>query len=195
MKTNDPIVHTQDQYTLREQAQEFPMMIVLSFVYLCNARCPNCPYNNSAIRETYKDAVFMPVFGVLGGVGHLCLILALQRASASVVLNMSVSRSTSTNCGMFHAHGGPDSHSWSPVHTMAHDDEHNKDVASLRSSQSAGALPRRSTTARPERAVRCLIVGLLIAFRQNRKETPSSAPAMVRPRTSLSSPWSKSRYR
>ena len=35
------------------------MMAVLSFVYVCNARCPNCPYTNSAIRADYKDRPFM----------------------------------------------------------------------------------------------------------------------------------------
>jgi drug/metabolite transporter (DMT)-like permease len=38
---------------------------------------------------TMQDAVFMSVFGVLGGAGHLCLIMALQRASASVVAPFS----------------------------------------------------------------------------------------------------------
>ncbi len=53
-------VHTREQYGLRESAKEFPMMLVLSFVYVCNARCPNCPYNNSDIRSKYKDAMIMP---------------------------------------------------------------------------------------------------------------------------------------
>ncbi|MBT4483418.1 MAG: radical SAM protein [Candidatus Latescibacteria bacterium] len=53
------ITHTQKHYGIREDAQEFPMMVVLSFVYVCNARCPNCPYNNSEIRATYKDAMIM----------------------------------------------------------------------------------------------------------------------------------------
>jgi radical SAM protein with 4Fe4S-binding SPASM domain len=44
---------------MREGAQEFPLMVVLSFVYVCNAKCPNCPYNNSTIRNRYKDALFM----------------------------------------------------------------------------------------------------------------------------------------
>jgi len=35
------------------------MMCVLSFVYVCNAKCPNCPYTNSQIRANYKDRVFM----------------------------------------------------------------------------------------------------------------------------------------
>ena len=54
------IVHTQEKYDLREAAKEFPMMVVLSFVYVCNARCPNCPYTNSDIRSRYKDAMVMP---------------------------------------------------------------------------------------------------------------------------------------
>ncbi len=54
------IQHTQDAYGMREQAQEFPMMVVLSFIYVCNAGCPNCPYNNSDIRRAYKDAMLMP---------------------------------------------------------------------------------------------------------------------------------------
>jgi radical SAM protein with 4Fe4S-binding SPASM domain len=57
MKT---IEHKQEQYNIRPEAQEFPMMCVLSLVYVCNARCPNCPYNNSDIRDTYNDALFMP---------------------------------------------------------------------------------------------------------------------------------------
>ena len=58
--TNRPVVHTQGDYALREGAEDFPLMVVLSFVYMCNARCPNCPYNNSDIRRTYKDAMTMP---------------------------------------------------------------------------------------------------------------------------------------
>ena len=54
------IDHTQPQYGIRPEAKEFPMMVVLSFVYVCNAKCPNCPYNNSKIRDTYKGAFYMP---------------------------------------------------------------------------------------------------------------------------------------
>lgn len=57
---SEKIVHTQEQYGLKREAEDFPMMMVLSFVYVCNANCPNCPYNNSDIRSRYKDAVFMP---------------------------------------------------------------------------------------------------------------------------------------
>jgi len=51
--------HTQDRYGLRAEAREFPLMCVLSFVYVCNARCPNCPYTNSAIRSDYRDRLTM----------------------------------------------------------------------------------------------------------------------------------------
>lgn len=52
--------HKSDRYGIRTEASEFPMMCVLSFVYACNALCPNCPYTNSNIRNDYKDALFMP---------------------------------------------------------------------------------------------------------------------------------------
>jgi len=55
----EQIDHMQESYGLRPEAQEFPMMVVLSFVYVCNAGCPNCPYNNSDIRDAYKDAMLM----------------------------------------------------------------------------------------------------------------------------------------
>ncbi len=47
-------------YGLRAEASEFPMMLVLSFAYPCNALCPHCPYTNSNIRREYRDAPFMP---------------------------------------------------------------------------------------------------------------------------------------
>ena len=52
--------HTQKSYGIRPEASEFPMMCVLSFTYVCNSLCPNCPYTNSAIRAAYKDMPFMP---------------------------------------------------------------------------------------------------------------------------------------
>ncbi|WP_321777274.1 radical SAM protein [Sulfurimonas sp.] len=51
--------HTQNNYALKDEAEEFPMMSVLSFSYVCNALCPNCPYTNSDIRADYKDAKYM----------------------------------------------------------------------------------------------------------------------------------------
>lgn len=54
------IQHTQKNYGIRQDALEFPMMLVLSFTYVCNALCPNCPYTNSNIRSDYKDMPHMP---------------------------------------------------------------------------------------------------------------------------------------
>lgn len=51
--------HTAESYGIRPEAKEFPMMCVLSFVYVCNAKCPSCPYTNSEIRADYKDKPFM----------------------------------------------------------------------------------------------------------------------------------------
>lgn len=59
MKKDKKFVHKQKIYGIRPKAQEFPMMCVLSFVYICNAKCPNCPYTNSQIRVDYKDRLFM----------------------------------------------------------------------------------------------------------------------------------------
>jgi radical SAM protein with 4Fe4S-binding SPASM domain len=53
------IEHQQEQYGIRPEAREFPMMCVLSFVYVCNAKCPNCPYTNSEIRTDYQDRPMM----------------------------------------------------------------------------------------------------------------------------------------
>lgn len=53
------VKHTTDEYGIRPQAKEFPMMCVLSFSYVCNAKCPNCPYTLSTIRSNYKDRSFM----------------------------------------------------------------------------------------------------------------------------------------
>jgi radical SAM protein with 4Fe4S-binding SPASM domain len=58
--TPTPPAHTQAQYGLRPEAQHYPMMLVLSFVYPCNAECPHCPYTNSNIRADYRDVPFMP---------------------------------------------------------------------------------------------------------------------------------------
>lgn len=59
MKQKTPIEHVQESYGIRPEALEFPMMCVLSFVYVCNAKCPSCPYTNSTIRADYKDRPYM----------------------------------------------------------------------------------------------------------------------------------------
>lgn len=59
MHKKENIAHTQEQYGMRPEALEFPMMCVISFVYTCNALCPSCPYTNSSIRSDYKDTPIM----------------------------------------------------------------------------------------------------------------------------------------
>jgi radical SAM protein with 4Fe4S-binding SPASM domain len=59
MTNSEKTIHTTSEYKVRDEAVDFPMMVVLSFVYPCNAECPNCPYTNSNIRGTYKDVPFM----------------------------------------------------------------------------------------------------------------------------------------
>jgi radical SAM protein with 4Fe4S-binding SPASM domain len=59
MNDKGKIRHSQESYGIRPEAAEFPMMVVISFVYVCNAKCPNCPYTNSDIRSDYKDRPFM----------------------------------------------------------------------------------------------------------------------------------------
>lgn len=58
-KSAAPISHGADHYGLRPEASQYPMMLVLSFVYPCNALCPHCPYTNSNIRKEYRDAPHM----------------------------------------------------------------------------------------------------------------------------------------
>ncbi|MBI5682764.1 MAG: radical SAM protein [Deltaproteobacteria bacterium] len=53
------VEHVQESYGIRPEAKGFPMMCVLSFVYVCNAKCPYCPYTNSEIRADYRDRPFM----------------------------------------------------------------------------------------------------------------------------------------
>lgn len=53
------IEHKESHYGMRSEALEFPMMCVISFIYTCNALCPNCPYTNSEIRAEYKDRPLM----------------------------------------------------------------------------------------------------------------------------------------
>lgn len=57
--TSQAIKHTQDQYGFPDNSKDFPLMVVLSFAYACNAQCPNCPYNNSSIRDDYAKDMYM----------------------------------------------------------------------------------------------------------------------------------------
>jgi radical SAM protein with 4Fe4S-binding SPASM domain len=58
--SSNKIKHTQSSYGIRPEAVDYPMMLVLSFVYPCNAKCPHCPYTNSEIRKDYRDTPYMP---------------------------------------------------------------------------------------------------------------------------------------
>lgn len=53
------IEHMPKNFAIKSGAEKFPLMVVVSFSYVCNAKCPNCPYNNSTIRNTYKDAMLI----------------------------------------------------------------------------------------------------------------------------------------
>ncbi len=53
------INHKLETYEDKTDALDFPKMCVLSFVYVCNALCPGCPYTISDIRDQYKDALLM----------------------------------------------------------------------------------------------------------------------------------------
>ena len=54
------IKHTPENFSIKPGAEKFPLMVVVSFSYVCNAQCPNCPYNNSNIRSDYRDALLIP---------------------------------------------------------------------------------------------------------------------------------------
>ena len=65
------------------------MMLVLSFVYPCNALCPHCPYTNSNIRKEYRDAPYMPeatfkkIADEFGPLWRLSADLGRRRADAA----------------------------------------------------------------------------------------------------------------
>lgn len=54
------IKHLPKKFKIKKGAEKFPLMVVLSITYVCNSKCPGCPYTNSSIRNNYKDALFMP---------------------------------------------------------------------------------------------------------------------------------------
>ncbi|MFH1453381.1 MAG: radical SAM protein [Armatimonadota bacterium] len=55
----EKIVHTREKYGIDKGAEEFPKMVVVSTTYVCNAKCPHCPYTeqNSDLRYKYRDAL------------------------------------------------------------------------------------------------------------------------------------------
>jgi radical SAM protein with 4Fe4S-binding SPASM domain len=53
------IVHLPKKFGIKKGAEEFPFMVVVAVSYVCNAKCPNCPYTQSSIRQSYKDMPFI----------------------------------------------------------------------------------------------------------------------------------------
>ena len=51
--------HLPEKFELKEGAKEFPLLIAIYFSYICNSRCPHCPFTNSDIRDKYKETPFM----------------------------------------------------------------------------------------------------------------------------------------
>lgn len=49
-----------EMYGLKKGAEIFPLMVLASVSYVCNSKCPGCPYTQSNIREDFVDAPFMP---------------------------------------------------------------------------------------------------------------------------------------
>jgi radical SAM protein with 4Fe4S-binding SPASM domain len=53
------INHLPDSFGMKKGAEEFPLMVVVGFSYVCNARCPSCPYTTTTLRNNYSDALFI----------------------------------------------------------------------------------------------------------------------------------------
>jgi radical SAM protein with 4Fe4S-binding SPASM domain len=51
--------HLPDRLGLKRGAKNFPLMVVVAVSYVCNAKCPQCPYTQSDIRHSYKDTPFI----------------------------------------------------------------------------------------------------------------------------------------
>lgn len=51
--------YTEDNYGLTKEAEKFPLMCIIGLSYVCNSRCPHCPYTISDIRADYRDRQFM----------------------------------------------------------------------------------------------------------------------------------------
>ncbi|WGS65723.1 radical SAM/SPASM domain-containing protein [Marinitoga aeolica] len=55
----DFLTHVPKEYKMREEAKDFPLMVVLSVTYVCNAKCPSCPYTISTIRDNYREGLYI----------------------------------------------------------------------------------------------------------------------------------------
>lgn len=52
----EDLTHLPKHFGIKKGAEKFPLMVVVAASYICNSRCPQCPYTNSAIRQSYADA-------------------------------------------------------------------------------------------------------------------------------------------
>jgi organic radical activating enzyme len=53
-------IHKSTSYGLAKGAEDFPLMLITSMLYVCNAKCPSCPYTqHPEIRESHRDAMFI----------------------------------------------------------------------------------------------------------------------------------------
>lgn len=48
-----------DDIRIKNMGGEFPAMVIIPVSYVCNSKCPNCPYTTSYIRDSYKDMPFV----------------------------------------------------------------------------------------------------------------------------------------
>jgi radical SAM protein with 4Fe4S-binding SPASM domain len=55
------ILHLPDKFGFKPGAEIFPKMVVVSMTYVCNSKCPNCPYTetNSKLRSYFADTPFI----------------------------------------------------------------------------------------------------------------------------------------
>lgn len=55
------IRHTRNSYGIKDGAEKFPLMVVVSLSNVCNAKCPHCVYTNfPGLRKAYGEHRLMP---------------------------------------------------------------------------------------------------------------------------------------
>ena len=53
-------IHYGEKFGLREEARSFPMMLITALLYICNSRCPACPYTSRPdIRRQHRKNMVM----------------------------------------------------------------------------------------------------------------------------------------
>jgi len=54
------VKHYDDKYDFAPGAENFPPMVILAYTYVCNSRCPYCPYTaDPTARKKHADARYM----------------------------------------------------------------------------------------------------------------------------------------